>query len=172
MTEVTTVNAIALLPSQEDRRCLKKIFRHAKWRLDVSECLHGARVLLSASHIGVVVTDCHLPDGGWKEVLHEVERRPTEPPPVIVVSRLADERLWAEVLNLRGYDVLATPFRAEEVRWSIRSAWRHWRDNCLLSNPEPPADTTQWHTTAAGREREKDGGRNSVGIPQNGDQPK
>jgi hypothetical protein len=35
---------------------------------------------------------------------------------------LADERLWAEVLNLCGYDVLATPFHADEVLCSISSA--------------------------------------------------
>jgi hypothetical protein len=34
-----------------------------------------------------------------------------EPPRVIVVSHHADERLWAEVLSLGGFDLLATPFR-------------------------------------------------------------
>jgi len=32
-----------------------------------------------------------------------------------VVSRLADERLWAEALNPGAYDMLLTPFEAEEV---------------------------------------------------------
>jgi len=39
----------------------------------------------------------------------------TRPPLLIVTSRLADERLWAEVLNLGAHDVLAKPFNAEEV---------------------------------------------------------
>jgi DNA-binding response OmpR family regulator len=172
MIEVTTVNAIAILPSQEDRLSLGNIFRHSNWHLEVTECLRGARTLLSASHIGVVVTDCHFPDGGWKDVLDEVERRPIKAPPVIGVSRRADERLWAEVLNLRGYDVLATPFHADEVRWSIRSACRHWRDNCLLNNHEPPAGATQSRSTAQAPNIEKDGGRNSVRIPRDGNQPK
>lgn len=171
MSEVTTVNGLAILPSQEDRLCLRKIFLDSKWHLDVSESLRDARTLLSASHIGVVVTDCHLPDGGWKDVLHEVEHRPRKVPPVIVVSRLADERLWAEVLNLRGYDVLATPFQTDEVRWSIRSASRHWRDNSLLSNHERSAEATQSRSTAAAPKQEEDGGRNSVRILRNGNQP-
>jgi hypothetical protein len=32
-----------------------------------------------------------------------------------VTSRLADERLWAEALNLGAWDVLAKPFDADEV---------------------------------------------------------
>jgi hypothetical protein len=33
-----------------------------------------------------------------------------------VTFRTADERLWAEVLNLGGYGVLAQPFDANEVK--------------------------------------------------------
>jgi DNA-binding response OmpR family regulator len=128
VTQVMTLNAMAILPSQEDRFRLSEIFQHSRWHLDLSRCLSDARALLNEVHIGVVLTDCHLPDGGWKDVLHELQRRRQTAPPLIVVSRLADERLWAEVLNLSGYDVLATPFRPDEVLWSISSAWRKWRD--------------------------------------------
>jgi hypothetical protein len=43
---------------------------------------------------------------------------------LVVASRLADERLWAEVLNLGGHDVLAMPFDAHEVRRVMESAVR------------------------------------------------
>jgi DNA-binding response OmpR family regulator len=39
----------------------------------------------------------------------------TDPPLLIVSSRLADEHLWAEALNLGVFDVLAKPFQSEEV---------------------------------------------------------
>jgi len=44
------------------------------------------------------------------------------PPKLIVTWRLADERLWAEVLNLGGFDVLGQPLYAREVLHSINSA--------------------------------------------------
>jgi len=44
------------------------------------------------------------------------------PPLLIVASRLADERLWAEVLNLGGYDVLLKPFEPAELRRVIGNA--------------------------------------------------
>jgi DNA-binding response OmpR family regulator len=46
---------------------------------------------------------------------------------LIVCSRLADERLWAEVLNLGGYDVLAIPFHAGEVEHTVNAACRTYR---------------------------------------------
>jgi DNA-binding response OmpR family regulator len=50
------------------------------------------------------------------------------PPDLIVASRLADEYLWAEVLNLGGYDVLAKPFNAEEVRRVVGLACEHHQE--------------------------------------------
>jgi hypothetical protein len=44
-----------------------------------------------------------------------------------VFSRLADESLWAQVLNLGGFDVLMTPFEAEEVLRVTFAAWSHWK---------------------------------------------
>jgi DNA-binding response OmpR family regulator len=47
-------------------------------------------------------------------------------PLLIVVSRLADEHLWAEALNLGAYDVLAKPFDAMELSRTLTSAWLRW----------------------------------------------
>ena len=61
-----------------------------------------------------------------------------DPPVLIVTSRLADEYLWAEALNLGAYDVLAKPFDASEVIRVLYSAWRHWtdlRDRNPVRNP-------------------------------------
>jgi DNA-binding response OmpR family regulator len=51
-----------------------------------------------------------------------------DPPLFIVASRLADERLWAEALNLGAWDVLAKPFVADEVTRIVDIARQHWRD--------------------------------------------
>jgi DNA-binding response OmpR family regulator len=46
---------------------------------------------------------------------------------LIVTSRLADERLWVEALNLGAFDVLAKPFDQKELVRSVSLAWLHWR---------------------------------------------
>ncbi len=70
------------------------------------------------------------PNGTWRDLLHVIEDA-TGPPLMIVTSRLADEYLWAEVLSLGGYDVLAKPFHEKEVRHVAASAGRiEWRRAC------------------------------------------
>jgi hypothetical protein len=60
----------------------------------------------------------------WKLLLREIQGA-TYPPNLVVTSRTADERLWAEVLNLGGYDVLAQPLDRDEVERVLASAARH-----------------------------------------------
>ena len=76
----------------------------------------------------VVVCERDLSDGSWKDVLEIAESLPC-PPPVIVTSRLADDYLWAEVLNLGGYDVLAKPLDAQELSRTLNLAWDRWAGN-------------------------------------------
>ena len=90
----------------------------------VRNCLEMA-LHLHGSHPCVVVCERDLADGDWKDVLEVTASLPI-PPPVIVTSRLADERLWAEVINLGGFDVLAKPLDRQEVNWVLNFAWEHW----------------------------------------------
>jgi FixJ family two-component response regulator len=43
---------------------------------------------------------------------------------VVVSARLADERLWSEVLWRGAYDVIVEPYEAEEVRRIVEGALR------------------------------------------------
>lgn len=76
----------------------------------------------------VIFCNRHLPDGNWRDLSEAAAGRGLQAN-VIVTSRLADDRLWAEVLNLGGYDVLATPLNASEVFQAVESAsgWRYPR---------------------------------------------
>jgi DNA-binding response OmpR family regulator len=75
-----------------------------------------------------VLSECVLPEGKtWKDLLRAVEAL-RNPPPLIVTSRLADECLWAEVLNLGGYDLLMKPFDATEVFRVVSLAWLSWKN--------------------------------------------
>jgi hypothetical protein len=40
---------------------------------------------------------------------------------------MADERLWSEVLNLGGYNVLAKPLNMKEVFHVVGLAWMLWK---------------------------------------------
>ena len=98
------------------------------------DCLEVA-LHLRGSLPCVVVCERNFADCGWKDVL-EVTASLPNPPPVIVTSRLADEYLWAEVLNLGGFDVLAKPLDRQEVHRVLNFAWEHWADQAY--RPERP----------------------------------
>lgn len=69
----------------------------------------------------IVISGSELPDGTWRNALAACQAL-NMPPPVVVACRLADEHLWAEVLNLGGFDLIASPLNARELGWIIKSA--------------------------------------------------
>jgi DNA-binding NtrC family response regulator len=106
----------------EDDQGQRSVFDRLSWPIErVRNCLE---VLLHVrrSLPRVVVCERDLPDGSWKDVL-DIAASLLRPPPVIVTSRLADDYLWAEVLNLGGYDVLAKPLDRREVTRTLSLAW-------------------------------------------------
>ncbi len=81
-----------------------------------------ATACLGMEQFGIILCECKLPDGSWSEILKKISGA-AEEPLLIVTSRIADVSLWAEVLNLGGYDLLAKPFSRQEVRHVLTSAW-------------------------------------------------
>lgn len=110
-----TESAVLLIsPYPEDHTFLRDVVNGFSFRLEVSLDWRTARTGSPLSSFPVIITERDLPDASWENVFSDCERM-RNPPRLIVISRLADERLWAEVLNRRGFDVLGKPFEREEV---------------------------------------------------------
>ncbi len=116
------IMALLISASANDHAVLQVIFDSANWRLDTVHRCDEAAGYLEKHETAVVICDSKLPDGDWKSVLNRLETLPLRPN-LIVTSRLADEALWAEVLNLGGYDVLPQPLAADEVCRVVFLAW-------------------------------------------------
>jgi DNA-binding NtrC family response regulator len=93
--------------------------------------LVSALALLQQHDIAVVLCERDLLPGSYIDVLDHINALPNAPL-LIVASRIADERLWAEALNLGAWDVLAKPFVRNELVRSVKSAWQRWRDQVDL----------------------------------------
>jgi len=132
-TGVVTLLSVGLI--EEDHDSLEGILKFSKfdpapkceWKLNACHTLASALAALRKVRVPVVVCESDLQPGTWKEVLEELRTLP-DPPFLIVTSRLADERLWAEALNLGAYDVLAKPFDGREVTRIVSMAWLRWKD--------------------------------------------
>ena len=120
-----TVLAVSL--SHWDLGSLKAIFSHSRWRLYQANSCAEAISFFDVHPIPVVISEENLADGTWRDLLALCASL-GNPPQLIVTSYFADNRLWAEALNLGAYDVLAIPFRAAEVFHSVSLAWRRWKD--------------------------------------------
>ena len=121
-----SVISLAVTPFKEDLAFLQRMFDDANWKLLTAHTYQEGIAQLSRVLIPVVLCECQLADGDWKDVLSRLAPM-LEPPRVIVVSHHADERLWSEVLSLGGFDLLATPFREVEVGYAIGTAWLDWK---------------------------------------------
>src|SRR5689334_1988586 len=77
---------------------LCSILQQPSWQLRHIRLCREARNILNSHPVSVVLSEAVLADGDWKVLLQET-RRLAEPPPLVVASRVADERLWSEVLN-------------------------------------------------------------------------
>lgn len=90
----------------------------------VRTCQQGLAILRERA-VSVVICERGLPDGTWKDILPALDML-SDRPFLIVISRLADDHLWVEVLNLGGHHVLLKPSDPNEVARSIDAAWRNW----------------------------------------------
>jgi FixJ family two-component response regulator len=84
--------------------------------------------------ISAILCAEHLGHGKWIDALDQIGVMPT-PPSLIVVSRAADARLWAEALNLGAWDVLEKPLDRREVIRSVKSGWQHRYDQTHRRTP-------------------------------------
>jgi DNA-binding response OmpR family regulator len=114
---------LSISATPEDYHALRTILTDPLWEITKACTCKEAIARLSRKRIPVVVCEYDLPDGSWRDILNHMAEF-ADPPVLIVTSRLADEHLWAEVLNLGGFDILAKPFRESEVAYAIAAACR------------------------------------------------
>ena len=109
--------------------------------LPVCDCNEARRMLETQPRVQAVVKDTALPDGDWRRVLEIVVRgrRTIE---VVVCSRLDDHKLWLDVLEQGGYDVLVQPYQREEIKRIVEAA-------AARSYIRPPAQARSHKPNAA-----------------------
>lgn len=134
-TATRNFTLLSVSPDDEDCVFLERIFHqcdwtgHTKseWTLIACPTLVSASSVLQDVTIPIVFCESDMLPGTWRDMLERISLLP-DPPLLIVTSRQADERLWAEALNLGAFDVLAKPFDATEVIRIVSLAWQHWLD--------------------------------------------
>jgi DNA-binding response OmpR family regulator len=117
----TPVAILSVSAVRDDHTALRQLVSGMACQIATAGTCHKALRSLSRRRVAVVVCERELPDGTWRDILSYTVKSP-ERPFLIVTSRVADENLWAEVLNLGGFDVIAKPFSPREVRHVLETA--------------------------------------------------
>jgi DNA-binding response OmpR family regulator len=111
---------------EEDHRSRQDFSGQSAWKLLKADGIRASLAFLKRHEVSVVLCERDLaPEETWIDILETIRHLPHSPS-LIVTSRLADDRLWAEALNLGAWDVLAKPFDPTELLRSVKSAWHHW----------------------------------------------
>ena len=112
-----------LLPADGIR--LREIRSRGNLKLHEASDCREALALSRDKSVPVLRCERDHAGGNWEDLLNATASL-TATPNLIVFSRLADESVWAKVLNLGGFDMLMTPFEPAEVLRVAFSAWSRW----------------------------------------------
>jgi DNA-binding NtrC family response regulator len=91
--------------------------------IQASESCRDIHALMAAPNPPeLVMTDLRLSDGTWEDVVR-ISQSASLPVNVIVISRLAEVRLYMEVLQGGAFDFITPPFLAAELSHVLRTAF-------------------------------------------------
>jgi DNA-binding NtrC family response regulator len=119
--ETETIHVLAVMPDAKDRAALAKIAQQEKWDARFALHMQAAVEILRRVEAPVIICDREFtPD--WREAIrffgsHSPRSR------VILTSPGTDDRLWLEVIEHGGYDVLTRPLHEGRVVQAVRLAW-------------------------------------------------
>lgn len=125
------LTVLAMTASRSDAALLRGILHSTGWELRIADDLEDAIGFLGARAASIVLFDRDLPGADWRQAIGKLASGRCR---VILASFVADDYLWEEVIHCGGYDVIAKPFREDEVIHMIQFAWAALRKS-LLSEP-------------------------------------
>ncbi len=123
---VAQATMVAAFRRDEDRRDLERILRPCEWKLIWTRTCSAAIEAVHRSSAPVIISGRTFPDGEWRDLWNRL-RTHRVPPMFILASRLADDALWVEALNLGAYNLVSKPFRPEEVIRTVHGALMTWQ---------------------------------------------
>jgi DNA-binding NtrC family response regulator len=113
------IRVLGILPCAPDRTALIGIAERAGWELKLAADTGSALRILKHYEARVIICDREQPDCEWRETI----RLLTAHAPascLILTSSVTNDRLWLEVIERGGYDVLTMPFHENRVLNAVR----------------------------------------------------
>jgi len=120
------ISIVALVVSDHDREVLARISTHEPVDVHFAESHVDAWEAMNRLNSPVVLYDRDWPNAKWRTTVQALASSPHRCC-VILASRVADDYLWQELIRCGGYDLLAKPFRADDVARALKLALSYWK---------------------------------------------
>lgn len=127
------ISIVALVAAESDCELLSHLAVDHHWVLHFAQNCGEAWDALNESKAPIVLCDRELPAAEWRDVIQMMVSSAHQAY-VILLSKVADDYLWNEVIRLGGHDLLTTPLREDDVLRAIRLAWFYW-SNSMKAQP-------------------------------------
>ena len=120
------ISVVALVVSDHDREVLYRISNREPVDIHFAESHVDAWEAVNRLNSPVILYDRDWPNAEWRTTVQALASSPHRGC-VILASRVADDYLWQELIRCGGYDLLAKPFRADDVARSLKLAFSYWK---------------------------------------------
>jgi DNA-binding NtrC family response regulator len=119
-------HVVALVAGQHDRGVLANLPEQATFQLHFAESREEACAAANRLAAPVILFDRDWPGGEWRSTVQSLAAASPHAC-VILISGVADDYLWQELIRSGGYDVVTKPLRAENVARVMKLALSYWK---------------------------------------------
>lgn len=118
---VRRIRLLILSVYMDDRLLLKRIAKQYDWEPRFAFSTQGALRLASQTHYDVILCDRHQAECPWQQVMSELSVC-APGSCIFLISRNSNNRLWGEVLEQGGFDILLRPFTGSTIANAVQAA--------------------------------------------------
>lgn len=119
------VTIVSVLLEDQDRSLIAEVCYQNQWDVFFAKTCAEARQVSEQIKPHVILLDRDLAEGDWRNSLSACAAS-SAGACTVLISRVADDYLWNEVVCNGGYDVLPKPLREQDVLRAVKFAWNYW----------------------------------------------
>jgi DNA-binding NtrC family response regulator len=110
----------------EDVEDLTSMLHDTPWELTDASHLEDPSTALKGAAVPIMLFDRDAADAGWQTAMRRLIKT-RRGACVVLLSSVADQYLWDEVVHQGGFELLTRPFRKEQVLSTLMFAYAHCR---------------------------------------------
>jgi DNA-binding response OmpR family regulator len=119
------ITIVSILLEDQDRSLLATVSQTNPWDVVFVKTCAEAEQVSEQIKPHIILLDRDLAEGDWRQSLSACASS-SGGACTMLISRVADDYLWNEVVSNGGYDVLRKPLREQDVLRAVKFAWFYW----------------------------------------------